>query len=246
MNSLPRCGSCLLFSLLVLLGPRFSFGERLLISTAHTPPRSTPQDNGYEDLILFEAFRRIGVEITFLRAPSARSIVDANNGYTDGNFGRVPGLESRFPNLVMVPEKLDDFQFSVFAKDPKLRLPDWNAIKSFNVAFVSGWIILEKRTAGAKFISQVKDGPALFLLLDQDRTDLIVYDLQQGRWLLKKLGLKNIFPISPPIETSDMYLYLNKKHERLAPALAAALRSMREEGVIQKLTEDTLQGLTQP
>ena len=78
------------------------------------PPLSKDDQTGFYDQILIEAFRRIGQPMQITHLPTERSITNANLGITDGEFPRISGLDRLYPNLLQVPEKIDDFKFTAF------------------------------------------------------------------------------------------------------------------------------------
>ncbi len=83
----------------------------LTLGTFAGPPLSTPEGTGFYDLVLEEAFARAGYEIKIIQLPAERSLTNANDGITDGDYVRISGLESTYPNLIRVPEKITDFEF---------------------------------------------------------------------------------------------------------------------------------------
>ena len=48
-------------------------------------------------------------------------------------------------------------------------------------------------------------------------------------------GLPAIAPVSPALKDVDMYLYLHKKHQALAPRLAQALKDMKADGTYNRI-----------
>jgi polar amino acid transport system substrate-binding protein len=216
----------------------------LVLNTAQTFPRSMPDGNGFQDLIIKEACRRAGVDVEIVHLTSERSLVNADEGIDDGVFVRVAGLEEKYPNLVIVPEPITNFEFAVFTKKIDAKLANWDDLQPYCVGIIRGWKILEHNLSGVKSLIIVKDETSLFSMLEEDRLDLIVYDKLQGRTLIKRNKRKDIRIIEPPLIIKPMYLYLNKKHRELVPGLAAALREMRATGVIEGLTSKATEGLT--
>ena len=63
----------------------------------------------------------LGVELRLVKLPAERGLINANAGIEDGDLARITGLEKQYPNLVRVPEKLVDLDFTAFSKQ---RLPE--------------------------------------------------------------------------------------------------------------------------
>ena len=207
----------------------------LVLNTAQISPRTTPAGTGFQDLIIKEAFRRLGISIKIVHLPSERSLVNANEGIDDGVFVRVAGMEADYPNLVIVPEPITNFEFVIFYKKVPTKLSGWDSLKPYNVGIIRGWKILEHNLADVKSLTIVKDETALFSMLDEGRVDLIVYDKLQGLSLIKGNKFDNIRLLEPPIVIKPMYLYLNKRHQEIVPKLLKVLQEMRVSGLTEAI-----------
>lgn len=112
--------------------------EILSVTNVAAVPLTTPQQDGYYDLIAIEAFKRIGREITIQTVPGERALINLNNGDDDATFVRVHGLETTFLDLRVVPEKIIDFEFVAFTLDPNIEVKEWTDLKSYSVAYIIG------------------------------------------------------------------------------------------------------------
>lgn len=210
--------------------------ETLALSSADIFPGSTPEDGGYEDLILKEALARMGFALEIVHLPSERALTNANEGIEDGNYSRVAGLERLYPNLVRVPEAIMAFEFAVFAKDPTLKIDGWRSLAAYHVGIVTGWKILEANVVGTRSLSRVGTPQALFEMLALDRVDVVVFDRAQGLALLAAgRHREGIRPLEPPLARQEMFLYLNRRHAALVPRLAEVLREMKHDGTFGSL-----------
>jgi polar amino acid transport system substrate-binding protein len=191
-------------------------------------------------LIIKEAFRRIGMEARVVHLPSERALVNANQGIDDGDFVRIAGIEKRYPNLIMVEEKICEFEFAAFSRHQGVTITDWQSLKPYNVGIITGWKILEANITESRSLTKVSTPEALFDLLLHDRADLVVFDRLQGNALIKERGLSGVKALSPLLAQRDMYLYLHKRHAGLVPKLAEALRQMKQDGTHQRLIDSVL------
>jgi polar amino acid transport system substrate-binding protein len=91
--------------------------EKLVINCGNAGPYFTPEGGGFYADIAAEAFRRIDIEAGVIYVPAARSLINGNQGIEDGNIARIADMEKKFPNLIPVPEKNVDFEFTVFTRD---------------------------------------------------------------------------------------------------------------------------------
>jgi polar amino acid transport system substrate-binding protein len=214
--------------------------QSLALTTSMTSPLSRDDQTGFYDQVLIEAFRRIEQPIQITHLPTERSITNANSGITDGEFPRIAGLDSLYTNLIRVPEKIVDFEFVAFTWRTDIQLKDWSSCKPYNIAIVRGWKILEANLANVKSLVRVKNQKILFSLLAKHRIDIVVYSRFEGYEMIKKHDIQPVRVVEPPLAKREMFLYLNKKHLLLIPAIAKQLQSMKDDGTYDRIFEKTL------
>jgi polar amino acid transport system substrate-binding protein len=210
-----------------------------------TAPLGTPERQGFLDLVVTEMLHRVGYVPDFEFTHEERGLRALDEGFDDGNLPRVAGLEKLYPNIRQVPGKVMDFNFQVFSRNPDIVIDGWESLRDYDVAFVTGWKILEQNVK-ARTITRVSTSEQLFWLLDQQRTQLVIYEKWQGLELIQKLGLRGIHALEPPLINREVFLYVNKRHEKLLPELADALNQMKVDGTYQRIKDKTLGPLLQP
>jgi len=240
-STLARFVAALLYVAMVLVARPAQAGP-LVLNTDGAPPHARADGTGFEDRIVAEAFRRIGVTVKLVMLPSERCLQNANQGIDDGVYVRVAGLEKLYPNLAMVPEPMSEFVFTAFTRAPGLKVSGWNDLRQRQVAIVAGWKVVEKNLAGATNLKNVRDEEALFALLDKGRVEVVVGGLHAGREIIRAHGYQGLHALAPPLAVEPMYLYLNARHAALVPKLSEALRAMRRDGTLQRLTRAGLAG----
>ncbi|OQX17097.1 MAG: hypothetical protein BWK76_10625 [Desulfobulbaceae bacterium A2] len=203
---------------------------RLTLATADGVPLSTSAGTGFHDQVIREACRRISIQLEIIHLPAERALLNANEGIEEGVYVRVEGMEAGYPNLRRVPEKIGDYEFVAFGKQPSVRLNGWESLRDFHVAIITGWKILERNIVASKSLTKVKDASLLFRALVDDKVDLVVYNRLDGYGTIKELGLQGIRALDPPFATREMFLYVHKSREALVPQLTAALRAMKDDG----------------
>jgi len=204
-----------------------------------TAPLGTPAREGFLDLVVTEMLHRVGRIPDFEFAHEERGLRALDQGLDDGNLPRVAGLEKSYPNIRQVPGKVMDFNFQVFSKNPDIIIDNWMSLQDYDVAFVTGWKILEKNVK-ARTITKVSTSDQLFWMLDQNRTQLVIYEKWQGLEIIRKRGFKGILALDPPLITREVFLYVNKRHESLIPKLAFALEQMKRDGSYQHIKNKIL------
>lgn len=237
---LSRHVAALLCLLAVLAARPALAAPPLVLNTDGAPPHSRPDGTGFEDRIVTEAFRRIGLAVKLVQLPSERALQNADRGIDDGNYVRIAGLSVQYPNLIMVPEPVSEFPFTAFTRDPGLKAADWADLRARRTAIVTGWKIAERNLEGAPSLTRVRDEESLFSLMDKGRVEVVVSSLHTGNAILRARGYAGIRALEPPLSVQPMYLYMNKKYAGLVPKLAEALRDMRRDGTLQRLTRSGL------
>jgi len=72
-----------------------------------------------------------------------RALLLSNSGVADGELNRLFGIETQYPNLIRVPEKMGDWCFAAFSKDASIP-GNFDAIRGRTVGFIRGWKIYER------------------------------------------------------------------------------------------------------
>lgn len=192
-------------------------------------------------LIYAEAFRRMGIPLKFNSYPLQRLSAMVDEGAIDGEGGRVYGYGATHPNLVRVEESLLELNFSLYTAHPTLRLQrkDEQAFTGLRVEYRRGILMCEttlKRWVAPERLSDVTTVEQGVNKLLARRTDLYcdldihiltalhTPEFKGATSVRKVLDLSTSVPIYP---------YLHKKHAALAPRLAATLKAMKAEGLIE-------------
>ncbi len=182
--------------------------------------------------ILEEAYRRIGYKVNTVALPAERSISMANSGEFDGLVVRTNLLEKKlkkkYPNLVMVPAKVSYLDLSVYSKDLSLTATEMADLKHKTVGVLLGNKWLSSLTRGFNTV-QAPGIESLFLMLDRDRFEVLLFPKIIGSDVINRLGLNNIVINNPSIKQLDIHHYLHKKNVELVPKLSSILEQMEQK-----------------
>jgi polar amino acid transport system substrate-binding protein len=229
-----------LIGLLLVLPSAYASEKPVLeLNDTNDPPFTTEDRSGFLDVVADEAFRRVGVELRLVKLPAERGLINANDGVLDGDLTRIAGLDTQYSNLLRVPEKLVDWEFTAFSKDASIP-STWTAMRTHSVGHIKGWKIYEQNLSGAERVVTADDPSQLFRLLELDRIEVALYMRWMGLALIRQQGLKDVHALQPPLATRAMFIYLNKRHAELVPRLADALRAMKRDGFYERATRDKL------
>ncbi len=219
------------FILAFVFAPVSGQAETLTVNTVGKHPFSTVLG-----AILKEAFGRIGVDLIVQELPGRRALKNANEGIEDGDAGRVRGTEKRYPNLVMIPEKILDVHIVGFSKTIDRPLnASWQDLKPYNVGILRGHQHSERMVTAYKTLVKVDDSKQLLTLLDKNRADVVVTVMIEGLSAIKDANLKGVKVVDPPLETVPIFPYLHKKHGHLVGRLDTALKDMKKDGTYARI-----------
>jgi polar amino acid transport system substrate-binding protein len=232
--------ACICAALLCAPPAQAAPGGALVLNTGVRAPYTQPDRSGFLDRLVAELFRRVGLqaEVQVYEA-SERAMQNADAGIDDGMAMRIKGLEKQYPNLVRVPEKVIDNDFVAYSRKHRFEVRGWDALAPYQVAHIIGWKVFENNLGGRRDVTLVRNAEQLFELLRQDRTDVILYERWQGLWWARELALDARL-LEPPLASTEMFIYLHRKHAPLAGKLAAALAAMKQDGSYRRIFDDTL------
>lgn len=231
-------------AILITLGINFTgivqARETLVIAIAEDPPYHNVQGTGFVDVLEREVMNRIGYDIRFDKLPSERALLYANEGISDGVADRIRGIDKYYPNLIRVDEPVMTWNFVAFSRRTDIKIDGWESIKPYSLGIVNGWKILERNTEDALFRTKVKNIDLLFTLLENGRADLVLTEVWQGLLYLKQHPINDVKLLHPNIVSKVLFMYLHKKHQKLASRIAEALRGMKKDGSYQKIVDKIL------
>jgi polar amino acid transport system substrate-binding protein len=145
----------LLITLFIVAG--FASSETLVLNNSTDPPLTSEHGTGFLDRLAQEAFRRAGLELKLVKLPAERALRNANSGIEDGDLNRIAGIENTYTNLVRVPEKSMDMEFTAFTRQTSTSTVDWQQLSNYRVGIIKGWKILELNLQNPRIIIQVTD-----------------------------------------------------------------------------------------
>jgi hypothetical protein len=190
-----------------------------------------------------EAFRRLGVPIRFEVHPVMRLPVLLSQGELDAEMVRARDFADKLVDVIRVEEPVWDSVFALFASNPALtlkRLQDVTAT-GWRGAYPRGLVECERVLApllGKERLIDVQLTEHAVQMVAAGRADfvcgidMVVLAAAPPGTLLHKL-----VDIGEPV---PLYAFVNRKHAELAPRLAATLRQMKSEGLIEQYRHETL------
>lgn len=205
--------------------------DKLIISTGANAPVTRIAEN-----ILKQAYHSLGIEVVIAKYPDLRSLISSNAGLADGELMRIRGIDTEYPNLLIVPIPLLQLKGVAYTKDVDLQIVGFESLKPYRVAIQRGIKFAEYGTDGMKrtILNTLEHA---FFLLHKKRVDAVITTYIEGIETLNRLQYEGIKALEPPLITINLYHYLHKRNRALVPKITAALQEMQENGRISKERE---------
>jgi polar amino acid transport system substrate-binding protein len=196
--------------------------------------------------IYLEAFRRLGLRVELAVYPTQRIGALLDQGLIDGEVVRARIYADAHPELIRVDESVFDVTFALYAANGAVelkRLEDLAALK-WRVGHRRGVLFCEKALAALpadRLVDVTRVDQGLMMLLS-GRTDVFCDNDTSVASALDAAEFKGVTTIRPVLllEVTPLYPYLHRRHAALAPRLAATLKLMKSEGLIERYRLEAL------
>ncbi len=185
--------------------------------------------------VICEAYKRLKIPIEFVEYPGRRSLTESSAGIVDAELSRVFEVGEKFPNLRRIPTPMFWFKSTVFSKRKNFKMTGWESLRDFRIGLMRGMVFSENGVKDYPRVSIASGPESLFKMLDSNRVDLVIFSDLNGQFLLSQRKRKDIYAITPALETNYGYHYVNKKHEHLIPKLDAIFQEMRDSGQLERM-----------
>jgi polar amino acid transport system substrate-binding protein len=187
--------------------------------------------------ILRTAYATMGIEVRFADLPAKRALLESSSGHLDGEVHRVAQVAIDHPSLIRIDPPVNFIEPSAFILSLAEFAPQgWDSIRSHRIGIVRGVGSSEAGTRGMADVQAVTDQAQLFQMLQAGRFEIAVTDRFSGQVEVRRQRLADrIRVLTPPLQRIPIHHYLHRKHEQLAPRIAALLQVMEEAGDLANL-----------
>jgi len=185
-------------------------------------------------LVLEQAYAQLGIEIETRAWPSERALTSSNYGELDGEVIRIYQVGKLYTNLIIVPVPVNHFDAMVFTKRRDIVVDGWESLKPLSVLMRIGSKYAEFGTQGPN-VRKLPSYEEVFHTLNNSRFDVAVSTRIIGTQEIKRLGLKDVLMIEPPLQSYELFHFLHRKYENLVPDIEFVLKNMARQGEINKI-----------
>jgi len=198
-----------------------------------------------------EAFRRLGIPVQFVVYPLQRLSTMVEQGSIDGEMLRASGYAAAHPKLIRVDESVFDVGFALFVANPAHNLKRLDELPSttMNGIYRRGILFCEnalKPLLPVERLADITDTSQGLRMLLASRAD---FHCDIDAAVLNSLysnEFKGVTTIRKMLELGTampLYPYLHPRRAELAPRLAATLKQMKTEGLVERYRLEALREL---
>jgi len=189
--------------------------------------------------ILTELYARLGYDIEIRPMAAGRAAIESTSGQVDGDVGRIRSFNADAPDLIRVPTPFYRGYTAAFVRmDSGIDAIGKEDLPKYRVARIRGVVNTNLLTEGVERVTDFGDLETMFRFLELGRADVAVTNTIGGGITLSNLGMTDIGPLEPPLETRDFYHFIHRRHEALVPTLDALIREMTASGELGRLTRE--------
>jgi hypothetical protein len=197
--------------------------------------------------IFTEVARRLGVHAVFVMFPLPRLSPSVESEEIDGEMNRTAEYGAAHPALVRVEEPVVSIVFAVYTADPArqsdgLKSVPPNAVVEYRRGVLGCENALKPVIVPAQLSDILTTEQGLKKLVSRRTdfycdTDLAVLNHMSAARAAEFSAVRKLFDVG---SSTPLYPYLSKKNASLAPKLAAALKQMKAEGLVERYRRDAM------
>ena len=194
----------MLFSVLALwLGAMVPAGGSESSPVVLVTPINTV-DTVIGEVILREAYRRLGRPLEIRKYPAERALRLADAGEVDGEVARIDGIAARYENLVQLRPAINYIEGSVFSRNTRFDVAGWPSLRPHRIGIIRGIKFAERNTEGMN-VRKADDYADLFRRLERGQFDVAISPKVNGWFQIRRLGLESVQQLEPPLERFELF-----------------------------------------
>jgi ABC-type amino acid transport substrate-binding protein len=228
--AMARIGAVALFAALALSRPDGAVA-------ADGPVLVTPinsVDTVISEVVLREAYRRIGIAVVIRKYPAERALQMADRGEVAGEVQRIDGINRKYKNLIQLRPPINFIEGTVFTKSVTFDVTGWDSLRDYRIGVIRGIKFAERHTQGMKTYA-VGGYERLFHMLAAGRFQIAISPRFNGLYQIRRLQIAGLKDLSPAVMRFDLFHYLHRSQADLAARLEPVLRAMAASGALATL-----------
>jgi len=177
---------------------------------------------------LAQAYARLGIQLDYVLQPSARALLDSENGRLDGELVRWEGLTELAPHLQKVDVPIYLFRTRLFVAAGSRPVPTLAQARQLGaVVLVRGVRLPELLAAGWNNTQTVSNFSSGLRMLLAGRVDAFLAAEGAASEAIAQEGLREDEFSSRVVDERYLFHYLHERHAALIPALTEELLKLK-------------------
>ncbi|WP_404421717.1 substrate-binding periplasmic protein [Thalassospira australica] len=233
----------------VLMPATQSHAETIYVDEANPPfmYRAGNEAAGIYPALIRTIFLHAGIDVDIVAVPWKRAIenLDANKGGVAGIYKNLERQKKYFFSDPIHVERLMFYQRQDAFSDPG----DIDDLRGQTVGVIRGWSygdeIDNARKRGVFTASEASGDEQNFQMLELGRVDTVIAIAEAGSVWVKRLKLDDTVTRSTePVRENPTYIVFNRASPAISmmTAINRSIEELRENGTLQRITNEVLQG----
>lgn len=222
----------LVLLLLVMSGPAWPKDGKSLIFVASET--ATNVIHAYYQFAP-KAYHELGYEIELKKYPENRMYVQADFDKVDGILISNKAILEKYTNLIAVPVVLAQSDIVVYSITKDFVVEGPSSLRDYRIGLLRGYLHSHAVTEG--MVRQTVDTyKTLFTLLRAGRIDVaLALRRETERFLAANPEFSAVKALYPPLFSTRMYHFLNKKHHDLAARIKPVMQRLIDDKLLERL-----------
>lgn len=184
--------------------------------------------------VLKVAYAKIGIQLNITQLPAKRAMEELLTGTIDGDVARIEGLDTHNSQIIQIKVPVNTIEGIALTCNNAIRIQKKEDLKGRRVGIHTGIRFAEELTKGMN-PTRAKSWHKLFELLYAERIDVVIAfrGVEEGQVLNSKSQCLHIN--EPPLDTHNVYHYLNKRHLDIVPVITLILQEMQDSGEMAEI-----------
>ena len=212
----------------------------LMLNLHSTPYRLVAVDRNeplaqISGAVLKAAYSKLGEEFVIVETPVLRTFFSLGESDIDGLLYGGDWMISS--SIIKLDTPVGYDEDVVFSKRQDIEAGNWDSLKPYRIGVISKYPESATHLKGMK-LDYVDTQDQLFLMLNADRTDVVITSYLMGLYTLDKLQINTIRTTAKPLVTRSLFHFLTNRHRALALKLNKVLREMEYSGELERIAMD--------
>lgn len=185
--------------------------------------------------VITKLYQRLGFNMTLVRFPGKRSLVEANQGRVDGELIRVKAASKLIPNLVRIPTEVGRLKGMALTKAGKPQVIGMGGLIGKKVGILRGVELTERITQNLPRVV-MNSISSLFQSLLLERVDVIIFPELDAEEYIRVNELSDEVVINTvPIIEVPLYHFIHKSKPDLIQKMTKLLEKLESSGELDAI-----------